>query len=368
MKTSKDGYAEALTELAKQKEDMVVLSADTALKTGIKHFADKHPNRFIQCGKASQNMMSVAAGMAMEGKIAFATGCITMGKNWDQIRMIAHERLNVKIVDADDTLEDTALARALPAMTIIIPADYNEARKATLAAGTMKGPVYLKLTNNSSVTTEKTPFTIGRVEILRAGKDCTILACGSAVKEALLAAERLAQQEIECTVLNCHTIQPIDKHAIISSARITGCIVAAAESNALGSITAEIISQNSPVPFRTAPAEQSNIARAAKEAVLLKCEGVCPEIPEEHGKLLVSQIHPESYFKLHGGGTIKSIPGLKKALLEMNNETFSHHCNEHKNDFSIWVEDVFKEPTLAHQIEKTKTRVGMALTITRWLM
>ncbi len=361
------GYSEALIELAKQKEDVVVLSADTSEKAGVKQFAHKYPARFIQCGKAAQNLVSVAAGMALEGKTAFATGCITVGKNWDQIRMIAQEKLNVKIVDADDTLEDVALARALPNMTIIIPADNQETKKATIAAGTMKGPVYIKLTNNGTVTTEKTPFTIGRVEILRAGKDCTILACGKAVSEALHAAERLAQQEIECTVLNCHTIQPIDKHALISSARLTGCIVTAEEGTALGSIAAEVLSQNAPVPIRMTGAEQSSIARAVKEAVLMRCENFCTAVPEEHGKLLISELQPDSYFKLHGGGIIRSIPGLTKALLEMSNDTFSHHCNDHKNDFSIWVKETFKEPILAQNIEKTRTRVGMALAITRWL-
>lgn len=360
------GYTEALMELAKQKEDVVVLSADTAEKTSVKPFAHKYPSRFIQCGKASQNIISVAAGMALEGKIAFATGCITSGKNWDQIRMIAREKLNVKIVDADETLEDMALARALP-ITIIIPADNHEAKKATIAAGTMKGPVYIKLNNNEAVTTEKTSFTIGRVEIMRAGKDCTILACGKAVSEALKAAERLAQQEIECTVLNCHTIQPIDKHALISSARLTGCIVTAEEGTILGSIAAEVLIQNMPVPVRMAGAEQASIARAVKEAVLMRCENSCTAVPEEHGKLLISEIQPDLYFKLHSGGIIKSIPGLTKALLEMNNETFSHHCNEHKNDFSTWIKEAFKEPILAQHLEKSRTKVGMALAITKWL-
>src|SRR5574342_1003214 len=112
MKT-RNGYAEALIELAKQKEDIAVISADTAERAGVRQFADKYSNRFVQCGKASQSMAGIAAGMALEGKIAFATGCITLGKKWDKIRMIAHEKLNVKIVDVDDTHEDLALARAL---------------------------------------------------------------------------------------------------------------------------------------------------------------------------------------------------------------------------------------------------------------
>jgi len=359
MKTSKEGYAEALVELAKQKEDIVVLS-DSAIKP----FAQKYPERFIQCGKA-QNIIGIAAGLAVEGKTPFASACAT--KNWNHIREIAYKNLNVKIIDTDETKEDLAIARTLPNITIIVPADYNEAKKATIAAGLAKGPVYLKLGNASQATTEKTPFTIGRAEIMRAGKDCTIVSCGTALQEALRAAEKLSLQEIECTVLDCHTIRPIDKHAILTSARITGCIVAAEENAGLGTAVAELLIQNFPVPVRMANADAANIAKAAKESVLLRCESACPEVPEEHGRLLISEAHPEVYFKVHGGGIIKSLPGLKKALLEMNNETFSYHCNAHKNDFSSWVKEAFKEPALAQQIGKTKTRLGMAITITRWL-
>jgi len=366
MKTINDGYAEALAELAKQKEDIVVLSADSAEKTGIKQFAQKHPNRFVQCGKAKQSLIGIAAGMAMEGKIAFANACIT--ENYDQLRMISRKKLNVKIVDADNSEEDVAIARTLPEMTIIIPADYHEAKKATIAATVMKGPVYLRLgKEKAAVTTEKTSFMIGRAEIMRAGKDCTIIACGTALYEALKTAEKLSQQEIECTVLDCHTIQPLDRHAVMSSARLTGCIVTAEEQRGLGPAIAELLSQYLPVPVRMSTADSIAITKAVKDAVLLKCENICPEIPEEHGKMLVTEMHPELYFKLHGGGAIKSIPGLKKALLEMSNETFSYHCNEHRNDFSNWVKEVFREPLLAKQIEKSKTPIGMAIAITRWL-
>ena len=366
MKTITDGYAEALAELSKQKENIVVLSADSTEKTGIKQFAQKHPNRFVQCGKAKQSLIGIAAGIATEGKIAFANTCIT--ENCDQLRLIAHKKLNVKIVDADSSEEDVAIARAFPEFTIIIPADYHEAKKAAIAAAVMKGPVYLRLgKDKGAVTTEKTPFTIGRVEIIRAGKDCTILACGTALAEAIKAAEKLSQQEIECTVLNCHTIQPLDRHAVTSSARLTGCIVTAEEQRGLGPAAAELLSEYLPVPVKMCTADSIEIAKAAKDAVLLKCETICPEIPEEHGRMLAPGIQPELYFKLHGGGAIKSIPGLKKALLEMSNETFSYHCNDHRNDFGNWVKDVFREPLLAKQIEKSKTRIGMAIAITRWL-
>ena len=260
-----------------------------------------------------------------------------------------------------------AIARVLPNIKVIIPADYHEARKATIAAGTTKGPVYLKLLKEKAqITTEKTTFTVGRMEILKAGKDCTIISNGPALHDALLAAEKLSKQEIECTVLDCHTIQPIDKHALITSARLTGCIVTAEQmtKGGLGSATAEILSQNYPVPIRMATPD--NIITEVKNAVMQKCE-VCGEIIEEHGKKLQTELRPELYFRLRGGEIIKSIPGLHKALLNMSDETFTYHCNTNKNDFSIWIKEAFKEPALAKNLENAHTRIKMTLELTRWL-
>ena len=372
MKKIIDAYGEALIELGKQRNDIIVLSADSKLT---KQFAKEHPNKFIQCGKTEQNILGIAKGLAMDGKIPFASTCSAIGKVWDQLREICHNNLNVKIVDAHEkTTEDIALARILPNITIIVPTDYYEAKKAALAAGIMKGPVFLRLgTEKTHTTNEKTPFTIGRVEIMRAGKDCTIIASGPILSEALQAAEKLSKQEIECTVLNCHTIKPIDKHAVITSARLTGCVITAEEheTGGLGSAVAEILGQNAPVPIRMISAGPDTIMRitkAAKDAALQRCETTCTTIPEEHGKFLYTELQPELYFRLHGGGIIKSIPGLQKALLEMNNETFSHHRNNQKNDFSNWIKDVFKEPALAKQLEKAHTKIGMALTLARWMI
>ncbi len=373
MKKIKDGYAEGLIELAKQKEDLIVLSAHSAKETGVKKFASEHPDRFIHCGEAEQTMMGMATGFEMEGKIPFVSTCVALGKNWDQIRDICYKNLNVKIADSHkEAFEDIALTRALPNITIIIPADYNQAKKATLAAGTTKGPVYIRLaTEKAELTTEKTSFVIGRVEIMRAGKDCTIITCGPILHDAMLAAEKLAKQEIECTVLDCHTIQPIDKHAIISSARLTGCMVTAEQnSGGLGSAVAEILSQHTPVPMRMVKTENETIikiVKAVKEVVMKRCETVCPEILEEHGRKLHMELQPELYFKLRGGGMIRNIPGLHKALLNMNDEIFTHHCNTHKNDFSTWVKEVFKEPALAKNLEQKHTKLGMALELARWL-
>jgi len=401
----RDGFGEALAELGRRNSEVVVLSTDAAESTRVQKFAHQHPERFIQCGAAEQNMLGIAAGLALEGKVPFVTGfaAVNPGKNWDQLRTdVCFNNLNVKIVGSNaglsngpegavhHALEDIAIVRSLPNITVLVPADDIEARKATIAAGTMKGPVYLRLGREKlpPVTKEKTPFTVGRMEIIRAGKDCTIIAAGAMVNEAEAAAERLAKQEIECTVLNCHTIKPIDKHAIITSAKLTGCVVTIEEhqrQGGLGSAVAEVLSEHMPVPLRIIGIKDQfatsgtvkelfekygltpkHIMKEVKQAVLKKCATICTEIPEEHGRRLYAELKPEMHFRLKGGGTVKSIPGLNQALLEMDHETFSHHCNIDKNDFSAWIKDVFDEPVLAKNIERVKTPIGMAVRISRW--
>lgn len=363
MKTSIDAIGEALNELA-QNGEIELLS-----QTEINEFAKKHPKQFIH--SADKELLGTAIGMSLEDKTPFVHTCVS-GTNWERIRSIAYNGYNVKIIDTHEgSPEDVGMAGMLPNITIITPADYHEAKKAIIAAGIMKGPVYIKLAKKTQQTTNaKTPFIIGRAEIMKAGKDCTIIASGTILPEALQAAEKLSKQEIECTVLDCHTIKPLDKHAIISSAKITRCIVVAEPYPGLGSGIAEILGQHAPVPTRIIRQDIENVARiakAVKEVVLQRCEKVCTEIPEEHGKRMFPELQPELYFRLHDGKIIKSIPGLQKALLDMDNETFSHHCNNHKNDFSNWIKEVFKEPILAEQLKQSKTRVGMILAITKWL-
>lgn len=362
MKTTQDGYNEGLIELAKY-QDIICISADTK----IKEFAKKHPDKILKLGKTEQNLLSIASGLASEGKIPFVIGCPT--QNFEQLNEICKNNLNVKIADIDNDHIDIALTRILPNITVIVPADYDEARKATIAAGTLRGPVYIKLIDEKKkITDSKSDFTLGRAEILRAGKDCTIIACGKGVSEALEAADRLEKQEIECTVLNSHTIQPIDKQAIASSARVTGCIVTVEEQTALGSSVAEIISQYTPVPMRMVKTGNvNNIIRAVKETVLRRCESICTAVPEEHGRRLIYDISPELHFKIQGGGDITNIPRLEEALINMKDKIFAYHCNKEKNDFSAWINGVFKERTLAENLAKVHTRIGMILEINRWL-
>jgi len=402
MKATRDGFGDGLAELGKQYKDVVALSADSAQTT---RAAVLGPDRLIQCGMAEQNMIGIAAGLAVEGKVPFVTAfaCAHPGRNWEQIRTVCYNNLNVKIVGAhagfstgqdgptQHALEDISLTRTLPNMTVIVPADHIEARKATIAAGIRNGPVYIRLSReiHPAVTTESSSFTIGRVEILRAGKDCTIVACGAMVHEALTAAQQLAKQDIECTVLNCHTIKPLDKHAIITSARLTGCMVTVEEhqtTGGLGSAVAEVLSQHSQIPlkimgvqdkFGTSGTVQelfnlygltpTHITKAVKEVVLRRCENVCTEIPEAHGTKLYTELQPELHFKLRGGGVVKTISGLQKALLSMTDETFSYHCNTHKNDFSTWIKEAMHEPALAKQLDTARTRTSMTLALARWI-
>lgn len=349
----KQAYEEALIELAENNPDIILIGPS-------KKFAKEHPTKHIKTGTLSQ-----AEGMAEEGKIPY----INTELNWEELRTICYNNANVKIISTNEIKEDIAITRILPNITVITPTDKWQAKKAIIAAGTTKGPVYIRLHNEENNLTQKNEFTIGRTEIIRAGKDCTIITSGSTLKEAIETADKLSKQEIECTILDNHTIKPIDKHAIITSAQLTGCIVTLEDTtNGLGSAIAELTSQNAPVPVKILGKEDvSRIIKAVKEAVMQKCAAACTTLQEQYAKRLHYELSPELHFKIQGGGTIKNIPELSKALINMNEETFTHHCNNHKNDFSTWVKEAFKQPALAKQIEKNHTRIGIILTLTRWL-
>lgn len=268
-KPTRDGYGLGLVELGKENKDIVVLGADLTGSTRCDWFRDKFPDRFIQCGIAEQNMIGIAAGLSLVGKVPFAStySVFCPGRNWDQIRIsVAYNKANVKLtgahagvsVGADGAthqgLEDIAIARCLPNMTVLAPCDAIETQKATLAAGRMKGPVYLRFAREPTpvFTTKRTPFRIGQAEVLRKGKDVSIIACGPIVYEALLAAEELSKQGISVRVINNHTIKPIDEEEIIKAAEQTGAIVTGEDHQVmggLGSAVAEVLSKNEPVPM-----------------------------------------------------------------------------------------------------------------------
>lgn len=268
MKPTRDGFGEALIELGTKRDDVVVLCADLTDSTRAGWFKKYYPDRFFGFGVSEQDMMGTAAGLALSGKIPFACtfGVFAAGRAWDQIRVsIAYMNLNVKIagshggisVGEDGTthqaIEEITLMRVLPNMTVIVPCDAIEARKATLAACDYKGPVYLRLGRNPVpiITDQDSLFVIGKADILRDGKDLSIIACGHIVYEALLAQEILKKENISAGVINLHTSKPIDKETILDAARETGAIVTAEEhllSGGFGSAIAEVLVENQSVP------------------------------------------------------------------------------------------------------------------------
>lgn len=269
-KACRDGFGEALLELGKKDKKVVVVSADLAESTRCLEFSKKYPIRFFEVGVAEQNMAGVAAGLALEGLIPFmcSFAVFSPGRNWEQIRIsICYNKANVKLVSSHaglnvgedgathQALEDIALMRVLPNMTVIAPCDYEETKKAVMAAVKFKGPVYIRYGREKCpvITDTKMPFVIGKANIMQQGKDVTIIACGPMVAEALKAAEELAKDKISAEVINCHTIKPIDKATIIKSAKKTKRIITIEEhqvNGGLGSAVAEVLSQNYPVPMK----------------------------------------------------------------------------------------------------------------------
>lgn len=266
--STRDGFGEGLVEAGRSDPKVVVLTGDLAESTRASKFAEEFPERFVDCGIAEQNMVGVAAGMAISGKIPFVTsfGVFSPGNNWSQIRLaVAYSQTNVKIASTHtgvatgedgathQSLEDIALVRSLPNITVLVPCDAIEARKATIAASKHAGPVYLRLGRSGSpiVTTTTTPFRIGRAEVFREGRDVTIVACGSLVYEAMVAACELEKEKIWATVINCHTVSPLDVNLIVGFVKKTRAVVTCEEhqfEGGLGSAVAEVLTEFCPVP------------------------------------------------------------------------------------------------------------------------
>lgn len=267
---TRDGFGEGLVLAAQADKNVVGLCADLTESTRMLAFAEKFPERFIQVGVAEQNLVTVAAGMALIGKIPFTSSYATFspGRNWEQIRTtICYNNVPVKIIGSHagisvgpdgathQALEDMAIMRALPNMVVICPADSIEAKKATIAIAKNKKPSYLRLSRDkvSVISTEKTPFEIGKANVLTEGSDVAIITCGQMVYRALIAAKQLKENKISVRVINCHTIKPLDKETILNAARDCGAIVTVEEhqvTGGLGGAVAEVISQHHPVPIK----------------------------------------------------------------------------------------------------------------------
>lgn len=266
---TRDGYGEGLIELGKINKDVVVLCADISDSTRSGWFRDAFPDRFIETGIAEQNMMGVAAGLALSGKIPFVStyAVFCPGVNWSQLRVcVCQNDANVKLTGAHagvsvgpdgmshQALEDIAITLCLPGLVVLAPCDAIETKKATLAAAKYKGPVYLRFAREktSVFTTENTSFAIGKAEIFRIGKDVTIIACGPLVYNSLVAAEKLSNRGIDVGVINNHTIKPIDEKTIIRAAKETRAVVTVEEHQVMGgmgSAVAEVLAKNCPVPI-----------------------------------------------------------------------------------------------------------------------
>ena len=268
MKDTRSGFGDGLTELGKTNPDVVALCADLIGSLKMNDFKENHPDRFFQVGIAEANMMGIAAGLTIGGKIPF-TGTFanfSTGRVYDQIRQsIAYSDKNVKICASHagltlgedgathQILEDIGLMKMLPGMTVINTCDYNQTKAATIAIADHEGPVYLRFGRPKVPVFMPTdqPFEIGKAIVLNEGTDVTIVATGHLVWESLQAAEKLESEGISVEVINIHTIKPLDEESILKSISKTGCIVTAEEHNkfgGLGESVARCLAENNPIP------------------------------------------------------------------------------------------------------------------------
>ncbi len=266
----RDGYGKALLKLIGNGKPVVALDADVAKSTRTVWVRDQYPEHFLDMGIAEQDMVGTASGLALGGMIPFAStyGVFLAGRAWDQIRTtVCYNNLNVKLAGAHagisvgpdgathQALEDVALMRVLPNMTVVVPCDAVETEKATLALAEREGSCYIRFGREAVpvITDEDSPFEIGKANVLRDGKDAVLFANGAMVYEGLEAAKQLAGEGIDLMVINLHTVKPLDQEAVLAAARKTGRVITAEEHQAaggMGSAVAECLAQHYPVPMR----------------------------------------------------------------------------------------------------------------------
>lgn len=265
----RDGYGQGLLALCAQREDIVVLDADVAASTRTNWVRDQYPDKFYNLGISEQDLVGTAAGMALGGLIPYVStyGVFLSGRAFDQIRTtVCYNNLKVRFGGAHagisvgpdgathQALEDLALARVLPNMTVLAPCDSEQTRKAVLAAADIDGPVYFRFGREAVpvITDEDTPFQLGKARLVREGTDCAVLACGAMVYEAMLAARQLEQEGISLRVLDVHTIKPMDEAAVCAAAADCGCLVTAEEHQihaGLFGAVSEVAARRCPVPI-----------------------------------------------------------------------------------------------------------------------
>lgn len=266
---TRNGYGEGTVELGTRDERVVVLTGDLADSTRASDFKKKFPERFIEVGVAEQNMMGIAAGLALAGKIPYISSyaVFSPGRSWDQLRVsVAYSQTNVKIAGAHtgisvgpdgathQALEDITITRVLPNLTVVVPCDSVETKKATIVLGEMSGPAYFRFAREKTpvMTTAETPFRVGKAEIFKEGTQVALIGCGPVLYNGFMAAQELEREGISVLVINNHTIKPIDVETIVWAAQLTGAVVTLEEHQVMGgagSAVAEVLTQHYPVPI-----------------------------------------------------------------------------------------------------------------------
>jgi len=297
-KDTRSGFGAGLSELGKSNPDVVALCADLTGSLKMDAFQKEYPERFFQAGIAEANMIGLAAGLATAGKIPF-TGTFanfSTGRVYDQIRQsVAYSDKNVKICASHagltlgedgathQILEDIGMMRMLPNMTVICPADYNQTKQATLAIAKHHGPVYLRFGRPSwpVFIPAEMPFEIGKAQVLQDGTDVTIIATGHLVWKSLQAAEMLGEKGISATVINMHTIKPLDAETVIKSVATTGCVVTAEEhqrNGGLGEAIARVLAAHHPAPMEMVAVNDTFGESGTPDQLLVKYGLDAPDI------------------------------------------------------------------------------------------
>jgi transketolase len=295
-KETRAGFGEGILEAGRRNPNVVALTADLAGSLKLNAFIKEFPERFIQCGIAEANMIGVAAGLTIGGKIPYTTtfANFSTSRVYDQIRQsVAYSDKNVKICASHagltlgedgathQVLEDIGMMKMLPGMTVIVPCDFNQTKAATIAIAEHQGPVYLRFGRPkwANFTAEDQDFQIGRAQLLAEGTDVTIIACGHLVWLAVEAAQTLAERGVSVEIINMHTIKPLDEEAIVASVSKTGCVVTAEEhqqNGGLGEAVAGVLARRHPAPIEMV-AVQDTFGESGTPMQLLKKYGLTSE-------------------------------------------------------------------------------------------
>lgn len=304
----REAYGRTLVELGRQNPDIVVLDADLSHSTQTQYFAKEFPDRFFNVGIAEQNLIGIAAGLAVSGKIPFVSSFAVFlpGRCFDQVRVsIAQQHLNVKLAPthggitvgedgaSHQAIEDLSLMCSLPGFTVIVPADAVETAQAVKTAAAFNGPMFIRLCRPEVpvIYDDKYQFTIGKADMLRTGTDVTVIALGLMVAPALETADKLKQEGISCRVLNMSTLKPIDENAIILAAKETGAVVTVEEHlehGGLGSLVSQVVVKYHPVPVEFV-AIKDVYAKSGKPAELLEKFGLTSKGIEQAVRVVLNR-------------------------------------------------------------------------------